>query len=160
MITKTIWVRVDRAICECVCDNCQKEFIRTRAKTIRSNKHFCSLKCRDLYKKANPEYQVIANQKRSEALKGSKSYLWKNGKRKYTSYVALYKHNHPFSNKAGYIMEHRLVMEKIIGRYLRPEERVHHINEIKYDNRPENLMLFSTDAEHQRYHKKIRLGLI
>ncbi len=74
-----------------------------------------------------------------------KSHRWKGGRleRGQQGYVLVRADNHPQAKK-GYIFEHRLVMEKIIGRYLLPHplETVHHKNAIRNDNRPENLELW------------------
>lgn len=53
--------------------------------------------------------------------------------------------------KGRQITQHRLVMEKHIGRKLTRSENVHHINGIRTDNRLENLELIS-HAEHSRRH--------
>lgn len=50
--------------------------------------------------------------------------------------------------------EHRSVAEQILKRPLRKGEVVHHINRDKKDNRPENLMVFESQAEHARWHKQ------
>ena len=75
---------------------------------------------------------------------------------KVNGYILIYKPEHPFAKKSGYIFEHRLVMEKFLGRYLLPEERVHHDNDVKDDNRIENLSLFLNTKRHLKYHLGLR----
>jgi len=84
---------------------------------------------------------------------GNKNPRWKGGRKKQSDgYILIYKPNHPFADKKGYVLEHRLVMEKHLGRHLKPEEVVHHINGIKNDNRPKNLKLFPNFIEHNKFH--------
>lgn len=74
-----------------------------------------------------------------------------------TGYVMIYAPDHPDAPKSGYIMEHRLVMERIMGRRLSRHEEVHHINEVRDDNRPENLVVM-TKSEHMSLHAKQKTG--
>lgn len=102
------------------------------------SRRFKTKKCRNCYLKTE--------------LRGDKHPHWKGGKVMTDSgYTMIRSPEHPFVNAYGYVREHRLVMEKHLGRYLTSKEVVHHLNEIKTDNRIENLEL-TNQSTHVKNH--------
>lgn len=72
-------------------------------------------------------------------------------------YILVKVDNHPNKRYGGYVLQHRLVMEQKLGRYLTKEEIVHHINHVRDDNRIENLELTNASdhiREHRNLHRK------
>lgn len=71
-------------------------------------------------------------------------------------YILVYKPSHPYAHKDGYVFEHILAYERAHNCFVdRKRFVVHHINENKTDNRPENLVLM-TASEHMSYHSTQR----
>lgn len=113
-----------------ICLRCGKEFERYRCSFFKkgfnpTKRYFCSKKCRNI---------------------GDK-YCTGGYRYKFTP-------DHHYATKDGYVLEHRLVMERKLGRILFPEETVHHKNGNTVDNQIENLELFSCGGEHNRFHYK------
>jgi hypothetical protein len=75
---------------------------------------------------------------------GASNGYWKGGKTRHKAgYIMRRVPAHPRAAGSGYVFEHILVMEEILGRYLLPGESVHHRNGVRDDNRPENLELWT-----------------
>ena len=87
--------------------------------------------------------------------KGQKAHNFKGRWKSNNGYIMVFCPDHPFAmQRKKYVMEHRLVMEKYICRFLNPGEQVHHINENKSDNRIENLKLCKNDSDHRIFHTR------
>ena len=86
---------------------------------------------------------------------GSIASNWRGGRRRVGTkgaYIYAYAPEHPNAKDGGYVMEHRLVMEKSLGRLLTATEVVHHKNGDKKDNKIENLELVESRGAHTREH--------
>lgn len=55
-----------------------------------------------------------------------------------------------------YVLEHVVVAERALGKPLPPSAQVHHVNEDRGDNRPENLVVCESDAYHKLLHQRRR----
>lgn len=78
-----------------------------------------------------------------------------NGKEKIikNGYVFVFRPDHPRAH-CGRVPEQILIAEEMLGRCLRDDETVHHINQIKDDNRKENLLICT-----KKYHRKLHAEL-
>ena len=76
----------------------------------------------------------------------------KGGKHKHgTGYMMTLNYDHPRTDKNNhYVFDHILVAEEMLGRYLKPDEVVHHIDFNKLNNDPENLFIFKDASNHQK----------
>jgi len=86
----------------------------------------------------------------SEANKGSINRTKYKKKVISRDYIYIRCPNHPNRTTGNYVLEHRLVVEKSLKRYLHPNEIVHHINGNRQDNRLCNLAVV-TPNNHERH---------
>lgn len=69
-------------------------------------------------------------------------------------YVVVHRPDHPMSDKAGKLLEHRLIMSEHLGRLLEAHEVVHHKDGSRSNNAIENLELLQSHKEHAAVHAK------
>ena len=118
-------------------------YYKKQKKRVKNACCFCSRSCKSKWI-ASIKFQ-----------KGKKHPKWQGGIRiNSNGYRMIYFPEHPHNIK-NYVYEHRLIMEKRLGRILKKDEHIHHKNGNTLDNRTENLQIFS-NSKHAQFHKMFR----
>lgn len=98
-------------------------------------------------------FSISRSHQKNNPRRGINSPSWKGGRKVDMGYIRLMRPDHHEANADGYVFEHRLIAEQILGRRLRRDEEVHHRNGDRADNRPENLEVM-TKSQHMSLHMK------
>jgi endogenous inhibitor of DNA gyrase (YacG/DUF329 family) len=125
-----------------VCERCGREFVLPPSDLKVHRGRFCSTECAGLGAVKRGFQGREHNGK--PVLLNSDGYL----------YVWEPDHSNAYAN--GWVLEHRYVMSRVLGRPLRRDEEVNHINRIKTDNRPENLEPLSPSEHSQTTQAQMR----
>lgn len=130
------------------CRNCYSRYKESLAPKTKCQ---CSIECNEMI----PSHDESGNPRKLASKhkpKGENNMSWKGGRIKHSKgYWLIHKPQHHFADRDGYVLEHRLVYEEYHKCCLLPWVIIHHINEIKDDNRSENLEVWGR-KQHQNIH--------
>lgn len=128
------------------CIECGEIFYRNSRRRHKGRMiNYCSKKCQ--YR--SPIWRDHISGKNNHNYKGHKTT---------TRGYKMIRSNDRYSNgHFKYVFEHRLIMETILKRKLKPLESVHHLNGIRTDNRPENLKIMFKNLHDAEGHTYIKI---
>jgi len=133
-----------------ICPICGKQFKTYPSKIKLGRGKYCSRACSMPI--TNAKFAKNGNKtrwKKGQMPHNFKGYRFTVSRKDGNKYKLIYIPSHPFSTKAGYVREHRLVVEENIGRYLTKTEIVHHKDGNTINNNYKNLELMDK-KEHDK----------
>ena len=136
------------------CDLCSAPMYRRRFQLDRQAGKYCSRACR------NQVHTVAGRKRRPDEIghlygatnpswRGGATYRHRKGNYVQVKYVRCPPELLMMARKDGYVMEHRLVMARLIGRPLTRMECVHHLDHRPLNNAPMNLELWPDNRSHK-----------
>lgn len=139
------------------CDWCKEDILRYPSQ-VKKSRNFCSRRCMNEHrtKRLNPEgYKRNFNAGHLSELNRrlNPTRMTEETKRKIRE-AHLGKGEGKAYPKIHQRHVHRVVAEQKLGRKLLPGEVVHHIDGDRLNNHPDNLMVFSSQAEHLQWHRE------
>ncbi len=127
-----------------ICQLCKRPY-QLRASDLKKGQRFCGKRCGQY----SHVYRTLPPQD------GENNGNWKGGRTLHSKGYVYITADHPRAHN-GYVLEHILVAEQKLGRFLEEGETVHHINGKKWDNRPSNIEVFESPGAHSKHHWNIR----
>jgi len=145
-----------RYVTKALCAQCNKSTYVDSAK-LGKYKHFCSYKCRKKFFPVNGELNPmwgkrhVAETRKRMSLERrlDKNSNWKGGRSYQSGYIMV-------RQKGKAVREHKLIVENVLGRKLRSNEIIHHINMDKADNRKCNLLVCDKSYHVWLHHEMAR----
>lgn len=90
-------------------------------------------------------------------ISGDQNPAWKGGRITLgDGYVGVYMPGHPHANAQHYVLEHVAVASAVLGKPLPEGAQVHHVNQVRDDNRNCNLVICEDAAYHNILHARMR----
>lgn len=155
----TFAIRKTELPLNCTCEVCGKKF---HIKPCRKNKyphHCCSPECTKIFR----QRRMQGKNNHQYGLKGKQNASWKTDEKiSHYGYRLIRVLDHPFRNIDDFVFEHRLVAEKYLltnensveingKQYLKPGFEIHHKDENRLNNNPDNLIIL-TPQQHRAIH--------
>jgi ferredoxin len=126
-----------RVMAEQACERCGHVFRAIPSEIARADRKFCSAAC------YHDSRRGIPLPRRTDGVRVENGYRF------------IYLPEHPRAKSNGYVREHILVAERMLGRPLADDEIVHHRNHVRDDNRPENLEVLASQSDHMSLHMRL-----
>lgn len=79
---------------------------------------------------------------------------WRGGRTITAGYIKILQPEHHRSDPYGYVLEHIVIAESILGKPLPPKAEIHHVNGTRHDNTPSNLVICQDRAYHLLLHRR------
>lgn len=150
------------------CPTCGVDFWRVQSRILLAKLPVCSRRCgsilrgRELVKHSYKGragwtsetlkgFRLKMTGSNNPAWKGGVTYFKTHGNYVGVKYVRCPDDFREMARKDGYVMEHRLLVAKAIGRCLTRREVVHHEDHNPRNNTMENLALFDSNSDHKLY---------
>ena len=131
-----------------VCKGCLKQFEFKAFKTEVKHRIYCTRSCAN---KNTAEQNSLSKTGKNNPMFGKRPNNFLGRKISSDGYWLVFD-----EERKGYIREHRLIIEKHLGRKLDRYEVVHHKDFNKKNNNIKNLILLKNESEHRKYHKHWR----